>query len=306
MSMIRVAILVGMLAATAACFARDASGVNPTYPRIGNCYGAGLAWRTWEQGSEYWSKLDLFIGGGYDVHYDWDNHRWEKTLAALQANVVKLREVNPNALVLPYVDVIEGVENPATPQAWWDLNAKGERWSGWPGMYRINMTLPAVLQYNLDMVRERVFGQEMFDGVFYDCWSPDDWLCPRTTQLRDGKAIGMTNSGSFPTKGFADLNGVLSEDELNRVIEGKVDFEDFLGRYLKWCKLCRKPVTTMIVCRPQSLNDDPWRWSKMTREERAAEMEKGRVADEQTMRFGLAATLMGDGYFGYDAGTAGR
>jgi hypothetical protein len=31
--------------------------VNPPFPRIGTCYGAGLSWKTWEQGAEWWSKL---------------------------------------------------------------------------------------------------------------------------------------------------------------------------------------------------------------------------------------------------------
>jgi hypothetical protein len=35
-------------------------------------------------------------------------------------------------------------------------------------------------------------------------------------------------------------------------------------------------------------------------------MEQARKEDEQTMRFGLATALMGDGYFGYDAGTMAR
>ena len=292
--------------AASTCLARDVSRIDPPFPRIGNCYGAGLGGQSWDKGAEYWTKLDLFIGGGYDLHYDWKNPRWPKVLETVQRNVERLREVNSTALVLPYVDVIEGPDNPDIPKAWWDLNDKGERWSGWPGYFRINVKLPEVLQFNLDRVREDVFGRECFDGVFYDCWSPDRTLVPGTARLRDGKAIVMLNAWNLPNEGFADLNGVLAEDELNRVIDGRVDFEDFLRRYLRWCTESRKPVTTMLVCRPRDLNDDPWRWAKMTREERLAECEKAHRDDEQTMRFGLATTLMGDGYFGYDGGTAAR
>jgi hypothetical protein len=299
--------LCGVLAMLASAgTARDLSQISPPFPRIANCYGSGLGWRTWEQGAEYWSKLDLFIGGCYDLHYDWESDRWQQVMPRLEQNIARLREVNPNALVLPYVDVIEGPDNPGIPKAWWALNDKGERWSGWPGMFRINTTLPEVLQYNLDQVRENVFGREMFDGVFYDCWSPDPWLVPKTAALRDGKAVVMLNAWNLPREGFATLNGVLAEDEINRVIEGKVDFEDFLGRYLRWCTESRKPVVTTIVCRPQTINDDPWRWAKMTHEQRVAEQEKARANDEQSMRFGLATALMGDGYFGYDSGTMGR
>lgn len=287
-------------------FARDVSPPGPAFPRIGNCYGAGLGSRAWEDGKGYWSKLDLFIGGGYDLHYDWERPNWKPVLERVAANIARIREVNPTALFLPYVDVIEGPDNPTVAQNWWALNEKGERWSGWPGYFRINTGLPEVLQYNLDRVREEVLGRECFDGVFYDCWSPDKWLVPETAKLRNEKALVMVNAGNLPASGFESLNGCLAEDEINRVVGGKVEFEEFLSRYLRWSREGRKPCTTMLVCRPQALNDDPWRWAKMTHEQRTAETEQVRAADEQTMRFGLATTLMGDGYFGYDAGTAGR
>ena len=285
--------------------ARDLSSLDPPYPRIANCYGAGLGWQSWEKGAEYWSKLDLFIGGGYDLHYDWESPRWEKVLATVAQNVAHVREVNPTALVLPYVDVVEGPDNPKLPAQWWDLR-NGERWSGWPGMYRIKTSLPEVLQYNLDQVRTQVLGRDCFDGVFYDCWSPDPWLLPRTAALRDGKAVVMINDWNLPRTGFDSLNGCLAEDELNRVIEGQVDFEDFLARYLRWCRESRRPVVTTIVCHPRNMDMDPWRWSKVPWPDRAKQAETLKTSDPQTMRFGLTTTLLGDGYFAYDCANLGR
>ncbi len=295
-----------LLTLTSAALARDASHVNPPFPRIGNCYAAALSWKTWDQGAEYWSKLRLFIGGGYDLHYDWDNPRWQGALARMAQNIARLRQVNPEALVLPYVDVVDGLDDPALPQKWWARNDKGERWSGWPGYWRINTDLREVLEFNLQRVRQEVLGREIFDGVFYDCWNPDPWLVPETAKLRGGQAIVMVNDWNLPSTGFDTLNGCLAEDEINRVMEGKVDFEEFLARYLRWCRESRKPVTTMLVCHPQAINDDPWRWSKLTPDQRVQEMERARREDQQTLRFGLATALMGDGYFGYDAGTMGR
>lgn len=280
---------------------RDPAGVNPDFPRIGTCYGASLSWRTWEQGKEWWSKLDLIIGGGYDLHYDWENPRWDRSRPRLLENLTHLREVNPDCLFLPYVDVVEGPDNPNIPAAWWDLR-NGERWSGWPGFFRINTKLPEVLQFNLDKTREEIMAHDCFDGVFYDCWGPDDWLVPRTAALRDGRAIVMLNDWNLPAKGFASLNGCLAEDELNRVAEGKVDFEDYLGRYLAWCRNSRKPAVTMLVCHPRNIAEDPWKNHTRSREERLAAIEKARTADPQMMRFGLTTTLMGDGYFGFDGG----
>lgn len=255
-----------LVAAAGAAQAESPARVNPAFPRIANCYGAGLSWRSWDEGKAYWPKLDLIIGGGYDLHYDWDAPHWPQALARMEANVRRLREANPHVLVLPYVDVIEGPDNPALPKHWWSLNDRGERWSGWPGYFRINTDLPEVLQYNLDRVRQEVFGRDWFDGVFYDCWYPDPWLVPRTAALRDGRAIVMVNAWNLPSKGIETLNGALAEDEINRVIEGKVEFEDFLGRYLRWCRDSRKPAVTTIVCHPRGIDDDPWRWSRMTHE----------------------------------------
>lgn len=286
-------------------WAAEAAMPNPSFPRIGNCYRASLGSVSWEKGSNYWSKLDLIIGGGYDVHYDWDSPRWTSTLPRVEQNLAKLRQINPSIIVLPYVDVVEGPDNPRIPKHWWDLK-NGERWSGWPGYFRINTKLPEVLQFNVDKVRDEICSRACFDGVFYDCWGVDDWLVPQTTKLRNGKAVVMVNDWNLPRKGFSTLNGVLSEDEINRVIEGKVDFEDFLARYFRWTRESRKPAVTMIVCHPETVPDDPWRWSKLSYKEREAVAEKARTADEKTMRFGLATTLMGDGYFGYDTGTMGR
>ena len=283
------------------CWARDPVAVNPPFPRIGTCYGAGLGWKSWEQGKDWWSKLDLVFGGCYDLHYDWEHPRWERVLANVEKNLAQLHDVNPDCLVLPYVDVVEGLHNPALPEHWWDLR-NGERWSGWPGFFRINTALPEVLQFNLDKTRDEIFSRSMFDGVFYDCWSPDDWLVPRTAKLREGKAIVTLNCWNLPTTGFAHLNGCLAEDEINRVVEGKVDFEDFLGRYLRWSRESRRPGVTMLVCHPRTNREDPWANAKRSREERLSLIENARTADPQMLRFGLATTLMGDGYFGYDGG----
>ncbi len=293
-----------MLAATLGAGAAEAPAprpVNPPFPRIGTCYGAGLSWKTWEQGAEWWSKLDLIIGGGYDLHYDWDSPRWPKALAHLQENLGRLREANPHCLFLPYVDVVEGPDNPNLPAHWWDRR-DGERWSGWPGYFRINTALPEVLQFNLDKTRDEIMAEALFDGVFYDCWGPDEWLVPRSAQLRDGKAIVMINDWNLPRSGFTTLNGCLAEDELNRVADGSVAFEDYLERYLRWCRESRKPLVTMLVCHPRSVAEDPWGNAKRSHEDRLARIEKARTADLQMMRFGLTTTLLGDGYFGYDGG----
>lgn len=113
----------------------------------------------------------------------------------------------------------------------------------------------------------------------------------------------MTNDWNLPDKGYASANGALSEDELNRVADGKMNFEKVLTRYIGWTKRSLKPALTTIVCHPRNVNDDPWRWAKLSQSEREKEIADARTSDLQMMRFGLAASLMGDGYFAYDLGT---
>lgn len=288
------------------CWAAEKAAAGPPFPRIGNCYGAGLGYRKWEDGREYWSKLRLICGGCLDLHYDWDTRDWSKTLARVEANLAQLRKINPHLIVLPYVDVIEGPDNPKLPQAWWDLNAQGKRWTGWPGYFRINMKLPDVLQYNLDKVNTQILSHPCFDGVFYDCWGVDSWLDPKTSALRGGRAVVMVNDWNLPRTGFDVLNGCLAEDEFCRVMEGKVDFEDFLGRYLRWCSQSRRPAVTMLVGRPRGMITDPFYWHSLSNADRVKAREALKDSDPQSVRFGLCTTLMGDGYFGFDCGNNGR
>jgi hypothetical protein len=129
----------------------------PPFPRIGNCYGAGLGSESWEKGGRYWSRLGLIIGGCYDLHYDWEHPRWPAVLKRVEQNLTRLRQVNPQVIVLPYVDVVEGPDNPKVPNRWWELK-DGKRWSGWPGYFRINTALPEVLEFNLDKVQSEILG----------------------------------------------------------------------------------------------------------------------------------------------------
>ncbi len=278
----------------------------PAFPRIANCYGAGLGRQTWDEGRSYWSRVDLFLGGSWDLHYDWDDPRWSEVLERTVANVARLRAVNPAALVLPYVDVREAPPGVAVPDHWWTRDEDGARVSTWPGMDRIRTDLPEVMRYNLDKVDREILGRDCFDGVFYDCWHVDDWLVPRTARLRGGEAVVMLNAWNLPEDGFEHLNGVLSEDELNRVAAGTVEFEDLLRRYLLWCERSRRPAVTTLVCRPRPTDDNPGRWGQLTEAEREAVLARARNADPPMMRFGLATALMGDGCFAYDCGTMCR
>jgi hypothetical protein len=280
--------------------------IPPPFPRIANVYGANLRWADWSIDGTYLQKISLLIGGGWDFWYDWDMPdkiaSLESSLSNMTTNITNIKTANPKALVLPYVLVDNALDNPLLPSHWWRLDDEGQMISLWPGIYQIKYELPEVLEYNLEKVTDVILSNAFFDGIFYDSWGPDNWLVSETVKLRNGKAIVMFNSWNLPGENFDKANGALSEDEINRIIDGDADFENFLNRYIRWTSECRKPAVTTIVCHPRSAITDPWIWNSMTDEEKATEIDKARLADEQTMRFGLVTALMGDGYFAYDYG----
>jgi hypothetical protein len=105
-----------LLLAVAVCDqAAEPNRSQSPFPRIGNCYGAGLGSKSWEEGGRYWLELGLIIGGCYDLHYDWRHARWPAVLARVERNLIQLHQVNPQVIVLPYVDVVEGPDNPNVP-----------------------------------------------------------------------------------------------------------------------------------------------------------------------------------------------
>jgi hypothetical protein len=277
----------------------------PPYPRIANLYGAGLQWKGFEAGMPYWRKLGLIAGGGSDWHNDYGS---AQTLAAHEralAMATLLRRENPSVRILPYCDVIEGPDDPALPSGFWLRDASGARVSTWPGYFRVDTGKAEVLAATRDAILGRVYAAEGWDGVFLDCWQPEPTLVPALRAAAPGRFI-VTNAGSFPKEVSPLVNGAMSEDELDLVASGKLAFADLMDRYRRWNRDSAKPAMSIVSCYPRSIDCDPWRWARKTEAERRAIIEEGRKADPAMMRFGLCFTLMGEGYFAYDAGTQAR
>lgn len=298
-------LVVACLAAVLQAQSAGQAESEPSYPRIANLYGAGLSWRRIDEGMEYWKKLGLIAGGGSDWHYDYENPRTisshEKARTAAQA----LRSINPRIRILPYYDVIEGPDNPALPASFWLQGKGGQRVSTWPGYYRVNTQDKAVLDFTKNAILARAFADDAWSGVFLDCWEPDSYLVPALRSSAPTRYI-VTNIGSLPKTVSEQVNGAVSEDELNLVVDGKKDFDDLMDRYLRWCRDSAKPCLTIVSCHPRTIDADPWKWAKKSQAERESLLAEGRASDPAMMRFGLCFTLMGEGYFAYDGGTQAR
>lgn len=271
------------------------------YPKIANLYGSQLGYLSWDQGSEYWKKLSLIIGvGSYDFWNDWDKLEPGAVPDRLVENIKSLKEVRPDILILPYVDVTDAIATAVLPDGFL-VTQGGAPVQSWPGMYRVDTSRADVLAYDRRKVGDFIEGSDLFDGVYLDVWNPDPVLCQGLVTDFPGKIL-MTNFAGIDSTAYPWANGVMSEDGIN-ALNG--DFDQFVGKYIDWCNKSRRPGTTTIVCHPATMNVDQWRWAILSQAERDAEKEAARM-DEQTMRFGLTTALLGDGYFAYDAGWMAR
>jgi len=324
-----------MLALCALAAAELAAQPNPPFPRIANCYGVGLTPDSTPKDIEEVARFDLLIGG---VWCSWGDQEQRRKLAG---NIAAVHARNPHILNLdfsssaPYADPHDA----SFPRTGWLRQPDGKHVLGWPGTEMTNLTRPEVIEW-LVQRSVRSVRELGFDGTFIDCmgsgfdwwacniehgeayqidanedskpdergWLDQEWIKAKTElSRRVREALGpdvpfMTNqAGDW---GFAYMNGILLEDYLDYVLAGNSAWDDVLQTYLHWTTAPHKPnVTTIVSSSGLEPPYDPWR--SMKPEEREALLERGRSLLGR-MRFGLATTLMGDGYYAYDLHTRWR
>lgn len=307
----------------------------PAYPRIANCYAAGLGPDTPRSELDEIARYSLLIGG---ISCNWSSSDERERLAS---NIAYLRERNPEIRILdfacsaPYADPTD----PRVPRAAWLLQPNGARIDGWPGSQMLNLTAPEALEW-LTARAVRSVRDYGLDGVFIDCMASsfDAWACNIATgkpyevdadgdgkaddlaelsplwiraktqlakRVRDAigpSALFMTNqAGAW---GRPTMNGILLEDFLDNVLTGAWTWRRVMREYLEWVSGGRQPGVTTIVS--SSGIEPPFdAWRTLGSSEREALLKRGR-SQEQRMRFGLASTLMGDGYYAFDLHTRWR
>ena len=309
----------------------------PPFPRIANCYGARINPHTPVETLDFLAQYDLLIGYGW---CDWENpaHR-----AALEKKLAYLKQKNPHIMVLDFSSSAPYVakwEKPETfPKDGWLLSPEGERINGWPGSKMVNLTKPEALEWFVARSHRSVHDRPL-DGTFIDCMGGqfDWWACEIATGRpyevdadEDGKAdrrgkldktwrdakeklarqvrerigpesIFMANQAEREC--FGVLNGILLEDYLDYVLDKDWDWQDVLEDYLHWTNTPHRPTVTTIVSSSGIV--PPFNpHQSMTDAERAAMLAEA-YETRQRMRFGLATTLMGNGYFAYDVNTRWR
>jgi hypothetical protein len=307
----------------------------PPFPRIANCYGIRLVPDSSPEDIAEVAKWDLLIGGV------WANWGDPESVRQVREKMQAVRGKNPHVIILdfsssaPYADP----KDKSFPESGWLLQPDGSRIEGWPGTQMINLTKPEVVDWlaarSVASVREKGFGGTFIDcmGSGFDGWAcniesgktyeidadgdreaddrrqlDEQWTAAKTELSRKVReALGpdvpfMTNqAGEW---GFPHMNGILLEDWLDYVLEGRMDWDSVLQAYLHWTTEPHQPTLTTIVSSSGVQPPfDPWR--TLNEAGRTALLEHGRSLLPR-MRFGLATTLMGDGYFAYDLHTRWR
>jgi len=288
---------------------------NPPYPRKGNLWG----WWDWHsRGLAYMSKVDLWLGA-----------------SARPDEIAALRQLNPHLRVLTSINA---VENTGLPSDYYLKDVNGNRIEVWPGSFRLNLTKPAVADYQARFAYQTVLDSGLrADGVFFDnvmtsqSWQRTDiygnpvqvdanedgiaddpaafdaaWKAGVFREIQTFRqlmphAIVNGHSMDIYEAGIADLfNGISIGFSTSDVLEGRMAFATLFTRYNDWISRAVPPAATMIESSPMaqiSYGYDYSPWEKIP----APTLEFARTYYPY-VRFGLALTLLNDGFFAHEFG----
>ena len=300
---------------------RSLSHVNPSFPRTGNLWGS---WNLIHRGLNYCSRIDLWLG----AHWRPDEIR-------------VLRRLNPHVLVLASINAVDSYrEVPARqiPADYFLKDIHGNRIEVWPGSYRLNLTKPEVAEFQARHAYQQVLDSDlMYDGLFIDnvflsqSWQKHDifgnpfpidanedgvednpmeldaaWRKGVLHELRTIRrllpyAILSGHSIDIHDPDTATIfNATSIAFDVPYVIEGRMRFRELWDRYASWQSAARPPMGTMIESAVPLQIGYGYGYSPLG------------VIPQSTlefarhyypyMRFGLALTLMENGYFAHELG----
>lgn len=207
------------------------------------------------------------------------------------------RAINPDIVILAYVPTVswnhaywndplhDRMRDDIDP-SWWLRDSRGNAVSIWPNTSALDLNSEWT-DYLAEFVDDDMMASGLWDGIFYDeVMDRDDWkdgyahLFAATREKLGRDAIIITNGSSSGT--FAPhVNGRM--------------FESFpsTGTSLSGWNAARQDYDSLS----ERVGHDPVVVVNVNTENTGAN------SDFQRMRFGLATTLLGDGYFSFDYGT---
>ncbi len=246
-----------------------------------------------------------------------------ETQVSSRGALEKIRQLNPDIKILAYVTAQE-IRNDASsgysvmrrklasgiPVEWYLTDVNGQRYSFWSGTQMLNTTnmCPAVngkkwTDYLADFMTREVLSTGLWDGIFYDnTWDSLVWFSGQTVDVnKDGLAEGVAADTAWRS-GVRDLFNETRRLAGDRYIlignaVTKYYGEDWNGNMIEnfsqhaWREI-------MNVYQMQSQAGGQPRVIVIN----ANTANKGDSGRYQMMRYGLASTLLGDGYFSFDHG----
>jgi len=294
---------------------RCLAAVNPSFPRTGNLWGY---WNFYDSEPAKKARIDLWLGADMAPE-----------------EMEQLRALNPNILILTSINA---VENGGLPEDYYLKDVDGDRVEVWPGSYRLNLTKSSVAEYQARFAYERVLSSGLLvDGCFFDnvmttqSWlthdiygnpfhpdadedgQPDDlaefdaaWKAGVFHEMETFRelmpgAIVTGHSMHIAEPGIAGMfNGISLGFFTADTLEGRMSFHDLWALYSAWNTLALPPRVNMFESSPPdqiAYGYDYAPWDKIP----PSTLEFARTYFPY-VRFGLALTLMGDGYFAHEFG----
>jgi len=288
---------------------------NQTYPKIANYF---LSWSLLDKSVLELAKWNILI---LDMENQVNNPE----------KLRKIRELNPNVVILAYVPIEEIVYDNVncqftqlrkkiadySPESWYLHNNKRERISFWPGAEVMNITNSAPLKegqrWNTFLpyfVKNEILATGLWDGIFYDNTSHSiSWVKPGKIDINnDGRADSDFYVDAQWKAGTMKMLRSTREANPNYIIIGNsasdIDFQKYLnGRMFETFPTPWEGngdwgyVTDLYLNRFPLKSLDPQVYVINSNTENTGVMDNYRK-----MRFGLTSTLLGKGYYSFDFG----
>ena len=294
---------------------RSLGSVNPRFPRTSNLWGSS---NELAAGMDHAARVDLYLGATFTP-----------------GQIRTLRALNPAVLIL---NSINTVENSGLSEDYYLHDIHGKRIEVWPGSYRLNLTKPYVAEYQANFAyRKLVESGMLLDGCFFDnFFTTQSWLKAdiygNVVQIdanEDGKEDDpawldaawhdgvyhelntwrslMPNalaSGHLPRPPQTEFSTIFNGDSIGflspETADGTVAFGTFWSAYQPWWSIGRAPVIEMVESAPPFQIGYGYGYNPQTNIP-ASTLEFARTYFPY-VRFGLAFTLMNDGYFAHEFG----
>jgi len=294
---------------------RCLSAANPSFPRTGNLWGSGTLLA---KGLDYCSRIDLWLGASFSAE-----------------QIRQLRKKNPDVQVLTSINA---VENHGLDESYYLKDIYGNKVETWPGSYRLNLTKPEVAEYQAYYAYQRILDSDMmYDGCFFDnvmttqSWQNHDiygnpfladadedgvaddpqvfdaaWKAGVFHELQTFRnlmpyALLSGHSMDIFEPGISDLaNGVSIGFGTADVLEGEKDFDWLWNRYTAWQTQAVAPPITMVESSP--IDQIAYGYGYSPKNTIPASTLDFAQHYYPEMRFGLALTLMQDGFFAHEFG----